>query len=114
LATEIDKAKDQLHARIEALDAYNEQAWNSTVEGIQEEALRNKRHISDLFETVKKIKLKGNVQDKVSAKYSLDLVEARHRIESLEYEAGINPSELTRTPCTTCPQTWQGVHELVV
>ena len=38
MATEIDKAKGELHARIEALDAYNEQAWNSTVEEIQEEA----------------------------------------------------------------------------
>ena len=112
MATEIDKAKDELHARIEALDAYNEKAWNSTVDGIQDEALRNKRHISELFETVKKIKLKGRVLDKVTTKYSSDLVEARHRIESLEYEARIllNSQELLGT----CPQTWQGVHELVV
>ena len=96
MATEIDKAKGELHARIEALDAYNEQAWNSTVEEIQEEALRNKRHIAELFESVKKINLKGKVLDKVSAKYLSDLVGARHRIASLEYEAGIllNSQEL--------------------
>ena len=111
MATEIEKAKDELHARIEALDAFNEAAWLTTVDGIKDEALVNKRHISDLFEIVKKIKLKERVLDKVSTKYSSDLLSARDRIESLEYEAAFL-SELTRTPCT-CPQTWQGVHELV-
>ena len=80
MATEIEKAKDELHARIEALDAFNDQAWSTTVDEIKDEALVNKRHISDLFEIVKKIKLKERVLDKVSTKYSSDLVLARHRI----------------------------------
>ena len=111
MATEIEKAKDELHARIEALDAFNDQAWSTTVDEIKDEALVNKRHLSDLFEIVKKIKLKERALDKVFTKYSSDLLSARDRIESLEYEAAFL-SELTRTPCT-CPQTWQGVHELV-
>jgi hypothetical protein len=111
LATEIDKAKDELHTRIEALDAFNSEALTTTVDEIKEEALVNKRHLSDLFDIVKKSKLKERALDKVFTKYSSDLLSARDRIDSLEYEA-VFLSELTRTPCT-CPQTWQGVHELV-
>ena len=94
MVTSIDKAKEEVHTRIEAVDAYNERAWSETVDGIQEEAIVNKRHSVDLFEQVKRIKLEQNVVDKVCHVTKTDIVKAKHRIESLEVEATILQASL--------------------
>ena len=34
MVTSIDKAREEMHTRIEAVDAFNERAWGETVDGI--------------------------------------------------------------------------------